>query len=156
MFTEVDGTFYRSIDPFFRSQALAGSVRPGRYSRDGQPTLYLSASPEGVAAAIKAHTVPGDPQRVLVSIGVKASGIFDLRDQDACAEAGIDPGRAFLPWQDVVRQGGSAPSWQIADTLRDLGANELIDPSRTAPGLWHLVLFRWNVPDGAKVRLLDV
>ncbi len=30
----------------------------------------------------------------------------------------------------------------------------MIDLSRQAPGLWHLVLFRWNRPGGAKVRLI--
>ena len=134
-----------------KPRLLAGSVRAGRYSRPDQKTLYLSATPEGVAAAMVAHD-DGTAERVIVPLDVTATGIFDLRDDAACQKAGIDRADALAPWQDVVRQGGEPSSWRVADALRSLGANGLIDPSRTAPGLWHLVLFRWNVPGGAEVR----
>ncbi|WP_368074223.1 hypothetical protein [Curtobacterium sp. SGAir0471] len=38
-------------------------------------------------------------------------------------------------------------SWLVRDRLVALGADGLIDPSRKRPGLWHLVLFRWNTAD---------
>jgi len=53
---EIDGIFYRAIDPDSRAFALSGARLPGRYSSSLQPTLYLSASPEGVEAAMKSHT----------------------------------------------------------------------------------------------------
>jgi hypothetical protein len=31
----------------------------------------------------------------------------------------------------------------------------LIDPSRKAPGLWHLVLFSWNQDNAPQVHLVD-
>ena len=153
MFTRINGLFYRSITVAHRHLALAGSFRPGRYSRADQPTLYLSASREGVDAAMKAHLRPDEPERVVVTLEVAAERIFDLRDKTACAAAGIDRDKAFAAWQDTVAAGGEAPSWGVAEAIRTLGANGLIDPSRTAPGLWHLVLFNWNTPGGAEVRM---
>ncbi len=51
----VRGTFHRAIDPTHRDSALAGSRSAGRYSRPDEPTLYLSSSRGGVAAAMIAH-----------------------------------------------------------------------------------------------------
>ena len=151
MFTRISDRFYRSVAVAHEAHVLDGSVSAGRYSRPDVPVLYLSATPEGVAAAMKAHD-DGSVARMIVAVEVRAERIFDLRDDAACAEAGIDRTDALASWQDVLRDGGVPSSWQVADRLRALGANGLIDPSRTAPGLWHLVLFRWNVPGGAEVR----
>lgn len=155
MFTRVEGVFHRSISAGHRDRVLDGSAQPGRYSRLNETSLYLSSSREGVEAAMTAHTRDGGPERVIVPVRVMADRIFDLRDLGACAKAGIDRDRAVADWQDIVRAGGEAPSWQVADAIRALGANGLIDPSRQVPGLWHLVLFRWNVPGGAEVRLMS-
>jgi len=155
MFTRINGLFYRSIGADHVERALSGSVRPGRYSRADQPSLYLSVSRDGVEAAMIAHKDAASPERIVVPVRVVADCIFDLRDERACAEAGIDRGLAFADWQDIVRAGGEAPSWAVANAVRALGANGLIDPSRKAPGLWHLVLFSWNVPGGAEVELAD-
>lgn len=153
MFIDVSGTFYRSVARVHLDKALTGSIRAGRYSRAEQPTLYLSSSPDGVEAAMQAHRTVADDDRLTLAVAVACDRIFDLRDMAACAAIGLDRASAFAPWQDVVKAGGDAPSWEVADQLRALGANGLIDPSRTAPGLWHLVLFRWNEPDGPQVRL---
>jgi RES domain-containing protein len=55
----VTGRCLRAVDPAHREAALAGSRAAGRYSRAGTPTLYLSSSREGVAAAMIAI----DPSR---------------------------------------------------------------------------------------------
>lgn len=89
----------------------------------------------------------------IVAIGVEASGIVDLRDANALEAAGIDLADAVAPWQDIAAAGGTPSSWTVRDRLLDAGANGLIDPSRKSPGLWHLVLFRWNEADAPIVRL---
>ncbi|MBO1768807.1 RES domain-containing protein [Agrococcus sp. TF02-5] len=89
----------------------------------------------------------------VVEVDVEASGIVDLRDADALAAAGIDVADAAAPWQDVAAAGGTPRSWTVRDRLLELGANGVIDPSRQRPGLWHLVLFRWNEAGAPTVRL---
>lgn len=153
MFINLNGTFYRSVTRAHLDKALSGSVRAGRYSRADEPTLYLSSSPEGVEAAMQAHRTGDDDDRLTLAIAVTANRIVDLRDVAACAAIGLDRDRAFAPWQAVVKAGGEAPSWAVADQLRAMGTNGLIDPSRTAPGLWHLVLFAWNEPDRPQVHV---
>lgn len=146
----VTGRFYRAIDPAYRDQALAGSRLAGRYSAADQPTLYLSSSPEGVEAAMAAHD-GARGELAIVRFDVHATGIVDLRDAAARHAAGVAIADAVAPWQDTVAAGSPPPSWQVRRRLDEVGAQGLIDPSRTRPGLWHLVLFTWNVPRGARV-----
>ena len=147
------GTFYRAIDPSFREFAIAGSSAAGRYSRANEPTLYLSSSVDGVEAAMIAHQDARAVAREIVEIDVEASGIVDLRDVRALESAGIDLADATAPWQDIAAAGGTPTSWSVRDRLLAGGANGLIDPSRKRPGLWHLVLFRWNEPGAPTVSL---
>ncbi len=114
----------------------------------------MSATEAGVAAAMQAHSGPDTPERALAVLQVEAADILDLRNEAACHALGVDLADALAPWQEVVKAGGEPRSWQVADHLRALGANGLIDPSRTAPGLWHLVLFEWNLPGRPVVRLV--
>ncbi len=143
----IRGVFYRAIDPRFREAAISGSRSAGRYSRPGEPTLYLSSSIEGVEAAMIAHKDGRSSSLDIVEVTVEATGVVDLRDASALAEFGVDLSDAIAPWQDTARSGGTPSSWEVRDCLVEAGANGLIDPSRKSPGLWHLVLFRWNDGD---------
>jgi hypothetical protein len=149
----ISGTFYRAIDPRFREFAIAGSRSVGRYSRADEPTLYLSSSVDGVEAAMIAHKDARQVALEVVEVYVQAFGIVDLRDVSAREAAGIDLADAAAPWQDIAAAGGTPASWTVRDRLREVGANGLIDPSRKSPGLWHLVLFRWNEADAPIIRL---
>src|SRR5690606_28128881 len=141
------------IDPSFREFAIAGSRSAGRYSRSHEPTLYLSSSVDGVEAAMIAHKDARSAALEIVEIDVEASGIVDLRDANALEAVGIDLADAVAPWQDIAAAGGTPSSWTVRDRLLEAGANGLIDPSRKSPGLWHLVLFRWNEANAPSVRL---
>lgn len=149
----IRGTFYRAIDPNFREFAITGSRSAGRYSRAHEPTLYLSSSIDGVEAAMIAHKDSRTAALEIVEVDVEAPGIVDLRDAKALETAGIDVADALAPWQTIASAGGTPTSWTVRDRLLQVGANGLIDPSRKRPGLWHLVLFRWNVSDAPTVRL---
>jgi RES domain-containing protein len=142
------GSFYRGVDPAHRAAALAGSRSAGRYSPPTVPTLYLSASPEGVAAAMIAYTGARNPTLDVLRFEVVADRIVDLRAHEPLRSIGIDPADAAADWQETVAAGGSPPSWRVRAALEQLGAHGLIDPSRRRPDLWHLVLFSWN-RDGA-------
>lgn len=146
----VTGDFYRAVDAAYGAQALDGSRLDGRYSAAGQPTLYLSSSPEGVAAAMTAHGGARHDLTVL-TFNVEADRIVDLRDHHALLALGIDLQDAVAPWQEVAANGGVPRSWAVRRRLEQVGAHGLVDPSRTRPELWHLVLFRWNSADSARV-----
>jgi len=87
----------------------------------------------------------------IVAIDVDAARIVDLRDPGTLDSIGIDLQDAVAPWQDIAAAGGTPGSWQVRDRLLEIGADGLIDPSRKSPGLWHLVLFRWNEDDAPTV-----
>lgn len=153
--TDIDGVFYRAIDPAYRKSALSGSRVPGRYSNSIQPTLYLSSSPEGVEAAMKSHNANRSANLDIVKVRVIADKILDLRNADAVLAAGIDLNDAIAPWQEIVNEGGIPCSWNVRNRLESLGVNGLIDPSRKAPGLWHLVLFSWNNNSQSHVNIIE-
>lgn len=147
----VTGTFHRAVTPGFEGRALTGSHGAGRYSRADQPTLYLSASRAGVAAAMIAHQGLNRQQTIL-PFDVNAMDLFDLRSADAIEHVLKNAGDPFSDWQAVAASGGEPPSWRVRDWIERTGAQGMIDPSRKSPGLWHLVLFRWNVPGAPSVR----
>ena len=155
IFTRVDGLFYRATDPAFRQYALSGSVTTGRYSAIDQPTLYLSSSPEGVEVAMQAHRNQRSAVTEILRIRVTANNIFDLRDPLALQYAGINIDDAIAPWQEIIAAGNTPRSWRVRRQLEALGAAGLIDPSRKAPGLWHLVLFQWNQGAGVSAELAE-
>lgn len=155
LFANIEGIFYRAVDPAYRAYALAGSRSAGRYSEITQPTLYLSASREGVDAAMHAHQGNRSPHLEVVSVRVVADRIVDLRNPAALSAIGISLDDAIAPWQDIVAAGGSPRSWAVRRRLESCGAQGLIDPSRKAPGLWHLVLFAWNQPGAPQVAVID-
>ncbi|MGG4603528.1 RES domain-containing protein [Paenalcaligenes sp. Me131] len=155
MFTNIDGIFYRAIDPAYRAYALSGSQSAGRYSSSTQPTLYLSSSREGVDAAMQAHKQNRSSKLEVLSFHVVAKNIVDLRNPLALSAAEVNIEDAIASWQELVARGATPPSWTVRDRLVACGANGLIDPSRKAPGLWHLVLFSWNQNDAPQVHLVD-
>ncbi|MEZ0168331.1 RES family NAD+ phosphorylase [Microvirga sp. TS319] len=154
VFVSVNGTFYRAIVADGSADSLRGSIAAGRYSKPGQRTLYMSATEEGVAAAMQAHPLPAGTRRTVCAMAVEAHSIFDLRDDRACEQMGIRRGDALAPWQELVANGGVPTSWGVRAHLERAGAHGLIDPSRTASGLWHLVLFRWNMPGAPTVKIV--
>ena len=149
----VDGIFFRAVDPDYVDAALSGSRSEGRYSPTGVATLYLSSSPEGVAAAMIKHATNRVSNLELLSFEVSARRIADLRDRQAMALIGVDSESAFGDWQHEIRSGITPQSWQVRAQLEDAGAHGLIDPSRKQPGEWHLTLFTWNTPDAPRVRV---
>lgn len=152
-FVSVEGVFYRGIDPAYRQDALGGSRVAGRYSSPDRPTLYVSASLGGVRAAMVAHAPARSAALQVVTLDVAAQNIFDLRDERARSDFGISLEDAMAPWQDVALAGGEPPSWRVRRQLEQAGAMGLIDPSRKAPTLWHLVLFAWNSPGAPTVGI---
>ncbi len=153
-FSTVGGIFYRAVDPAFPEFTLAGSRAAGRFSPPGIPTLYLSSSREGVAAAMIAHTDARATNLEVLAFDVRATDIADLRNREGMAALGIDVEAAAAPWQDDVAEGRIPASWRVRDGLVQLGAHGLIDPSRKRPGLWHLTLFDWNHATKPSVRPL--
>lgn len=155
LFRAVEGVFYRAVDRAHLGSSLSGSRQAGRYSNPDQPTLYLSSSRAGVKAAMIAHASTRRPDLEIVEVYVRADHIFDLRDDRLRASAGLSLEDALAPWQELVAQGKRPSSWQLRDRLIGLGAQGLIDPSRKAPPLWHLVLFAWNKDGAPQVHLTE-
>lgn len=99
---------------------------------------------------MKAHSETNE-RRCVLRFDVNATDVFDLRVPDALAEVRRNAGEPFGEWQSIAASGGEPSSWRARDWMESCGAKGLIDPSRKEPGLWDLVLFRWNVADAPTV-----
>ena len=146
-FHQISGRFYRIVPAAHVETALAPAPsREGRFHHDFQPTLYVSSRPDWAQHAVRVHVRPEDPPRVICELMLGPARVLDLRDARQCAEWGVDPGLAAVPWQPERAQGHRATSWTPADMARASGADGMIYTARTAPARWHLVLFRWRQP----------
>lgn len=147
-----EGPCWRAVAAGREATVLAGSAGAGRYNRPGQCALYMSGSAAGVAAAMARY---GDAPRTLIRLDVEAGALLDLRDAAACRAFGIDTARAKEDWIAALDRGEEPASWAVSDRARAIGATGLIDGSRRAPEEWHLVLFEWNEPGGARVTAAE-
>lgn len=102
---------------------------------------------------MQAHRDERTPDLEIVEVSVHATRIVDLRSESALSACGVDISDAMAPWQRAVADGDTPSSWRVRDQLTAHGAYGLIDPSRTTPGLWHLVLFQWNTGQTPTVAL---
>jgi RES domain-containing protein len=146
----VRGHCWRAVTAGAEAQILDGATRAGRFNRWGERTLYMSGSPAGVAAAMARYD---QAARTLVRLRVDAELLIDLRSAEACKMLYMDVSRANGDWLTALGHGEEPASWAVSDRARAIGANGLIDLSRRAPGLWHLVLFRWNAPGAPAVNI---
>ena len=95
----------------------------------------------------------GEAARAVVRLEVAAERLIDLRDAVACAALGIDTAETAKDWLAALARSEEPASWSASDRARMLGAQGLVDGSRHAPGAWHLVMFGWNDPGGARVSI---
>lgn len=139
-----DGRFYRIVPASRAADALAPALSPeGRFHHSGQPTLYVSPRPDWACRAIARYVRDRDPPWVICELHLTGTTVLDLRNLVHCAQWGIDPALAAVPWLPQRAQGLPAATWQVSDRARASGADGMIYSARSAPARWHLALFRW-------------
>lgn len=128
----------------------------GRFNRQGQTALYLSA--DHATAIAEFHQIEPRPG-TLIGYDIVAAAIADLTDPRHIADHGIDPGTLSSPWADLVSRRLVPPSWPIVDRLIAGGAQGALYPSMQRRGGINLVLWHWHaavVPgEGAAVTVID-
>lgn len=154
-FLPLAGRFFRIIFERDLDRVLDGVRSPeGRFHHDGERSIYMSPSPQAAAVAVDIYLKPGDPPRLVVPLRVCDAKILDFRTPETEQALGLAWRETAVPWAQQRAAGLPATSWRASDAARDIGADGMIYPSRTLPSRWwHLVLFRWNVPDGPQLKI---
>lgn len=118
-------------------EGLAGApARPvtspeGRFHHSGQTAVYTSLSADGARVAVQRYLGDGIA-RVLVPMWLDAPQTVDERGNT----------RASIVWQDMRQAGDPAPTWNISDAARRIGAQAMLYNSRSRPELSHVVVFQ--------------
>lgn len=150
----LNGTFWRISFAAYLTTLLDGVRHPeGRFHHSGQPAFYASPTEEAAGLAVARYVERGDPPRVISQLCLRDAKVCDLRDPRTVEALAIDPDTPSVPWAEQRKNGLPATSWQASDAARNAGADGMIYTSRTEPSRWHLVLFRWNKGDGARLQV---
>ena len=109
-----------------------------RWSRPGEPTIYLGSDPAVALAEFARHldVDASAPRGVLWMVDVRVDRVVDLRTPESLAELGASTGPAWPLDQERCRS--------MAADLRQQGIQGLIVPSVAfldQPERWNLVVF---------------
>ncbi|MFO3707337.1 RES family NAD+ phosphorylase [Xanthomonas codiaei] len=148
-------TLYRAFTPRWAAEPLsgAGAARSGgRFSRFGQPALYLSLQLD-TAAAEYAQAAPFLPPFTLVSYAAQLPALADLRLLDASWDA------LWADWTDDWRKAlvnkVEPVSWVLGDLLREAQVPGVIFPSMALPDGVNVALFLDMLQPEQVLRVLD-
>lgn len=129
----------------------------GRWNAVGTPALYLAADPAtAVAEFYQGLPKPG----TLAPYHLRTHAIADLTDGKG---GPVDPSAEHActaAWKAMAARGKQPPSWALAQSLIDRGAEGALVPSVQNRGGACLVLWRWHdgstgAGEGAALTLLD-
>ena len=155
------GLAYRAHDPRWSFDPCSGEgarLKGGRFNRIGTPALYLALRAEGALREAQAGFPFRFQPMTLCAYEVAAERTFDGGSPAALAAAGIPPEDLACPWRLDVAQGREPASWRTAEKLVAAGAVAMLYPS-LAPAATaadrNLVVWRWDDPAGARVRVID-
>ena len=153
-FVEVlDATFFQMRFLDAPDAVHAAQSPEGRWHHSGQRALYLSGTPEGTKVAMRIYRRDDESTRAIFLLKITNARVINIRNAKAPELYGIDASEMHCRWQEHVRDGKPSPTWQISDAIRAAGFDGLLAPSRSAPDLTHLTLFRWNEPNAHSVTL---
>ncbi len=151
----INAVFWRMLAPRWAFDPLsgAGAARAGgRWNEPNQVALYLS---ESHAVAIAEYQQDLPRPGTLTGYAVVAKAMLDLASPAIREAIGIDEAFLRQNWkQDRDIAGTRPPSWDFARAAAKHGWAGIRVPSVQTRGN-NLVLWRWNVPDGAAVRFID-
>ena len=125
----------------------------GRWNPRGVPALYMS---EECSTAIAEYEQElGIRPGTLCAYEVEAE-LVGLLDTAVQAELDAPSGLLLGAWKRTLLIEGARPvTWALAERLIAAGVAGARVPSAQAAGGANLVLWRWNVPGGARVAALD-
>jgi RES domain-containing protein len=137
----------------------AGAAKTGgRFNRKGEPTLYLSLD----IMTSFGECTQGLTQRLhpltMCEYDVDCEPVADLRTEAGRVGHGVAYEDMSCGWMSYMRRGAEAPSWLVADQLKQQGFVGMLVPSfvpqATAENC-NLVLWQWGVDLPTSVQVFD-
>lgn len=154
------GKLYRALNPLYAREPLSGrgaALYGGRFNPKGIAALYTSLS---VMTALREANQVGNLQpTTLVSYSADIENVFDSRDAEGLAAAGMDAeALASNSWRDEMRKSGEARTQGFARQLIAQGYCGLLVRSYAVGadrGDMNLVLWNWGDKMPCRLALID-
>lgn len=155
------GRCFRGHDPAWSFTPLSGegaAITGGRFNRKGEPILYLALSIIGAVS----ECTQGFAQRLqpltICEYDVDCAEVADLRTDEGREQHGVRLEDLACGWLTCQLERREAPSWLVADKLRDENYCGILVPS-FVPGApashQNLVLWTWGPDRPHKVSVYD-
>jgi RES domain-containing protein len=150
--------WYRVIVPQYAAAPKSGmgaARQGGRFNRQGQEALYLSANANTALAEYKQDN-PWLRPGTICTFFVGELHLADL-------SAGYDPGQWTSLWADFAvdwreqwfGKGIEPPTWYMADDVVAAGLDGLLFPSQALPGNTNLVIYDSSARPDAQLSVYD-
>ena len=151
-----DRILYRAHSPRYAYAPLSGAgagTTGGRWNAPGDEALYLTADPTTAILETQPDLDSFKPV-TLVSYVLSDAQLFDTRDPAGHASHRISRELLRTNWYTHVIEKTEAPTWALAKRLAREGFHGLSYASMLN-NLENVVLWSWNRPGGAKLRVID-
>lgn len=157
----VQGPAFRAHNPewaFLPTSGEGAAQRGGRFNPKGTPALYLSLSPE--CAIFEAmHALPGALEPMtLCEYALDVDRIADLTDDDVLDHFQVTLDVLSSDWLETASEGGTPPTWQLAQTIIAAGYNGIRVPafaSNAPNGSNNIALYNWGPKPPTKCVVYD-
>jgi RES domain-containing protein len=153
----VSGTWFRCVSLRRDPLSVVGSeLTGGRFNDVGTGALYLAGTP---AAAVAEHLRLGSmfgvvsfPPRMLVTVEVVLSNVFDLTAADVRAECGLSAADLAADWRVVATPATQA----LGRSLRAAGVEAVVFASVVEPRVGNLVVFPENLQSASRLAVVGL
>lgn len=155
------GTVYRAHNPRWAFSPLSGDGAAhygGRFNPKKTPALYTALTVEAAWREAQ-QGFPFKPRAVTIcGYLVDCDDILDLTDQAVLLDNGINSADLSCPWELLLADGLTPPSWILASRLIGAGISGIVVPSfafGAGPQDKNLVFWKWQSQLPYRIEVID-
>lgn len=155
------GLVYRGHDPQWAFSPESGEgarLFGGRFNQQGRPALYASLV-QKTAWTEAQQGFPLKPQPLtIVTYEVDYDAVLDLSDPAIRKQVNIALETLACPWEWMLIQGDTPPTWTLAEDLIQRGITAILVPSfarASGPEDVNIVFWEWTREPPKQVKAID-
>jgi RES domain-containing protein len=125
----------------------------GRWNPVGAPTIYAARELSTAWAEYNQGFV--QHPAIIARLDLVGATLIDLNNPGVMSGLGLKGDLHRCEWRAIVASGEIPETYLVRERLIAGGADGVIFPSHMSPGGTCVALWRWNVPGGPVLELID-